>query len=124
MTLPLIRMSCIVLALSIIIMGVNGDLYLHNMRGSNNRLAENTAQRTNGNRLFDSQVLTHYHYHYHCFIVVSYALHIPSIKWQLRLWALFVLPNPKNTNPKRPATMHTNPFSLFAYQIEQRSRWL
>jgi hypothetical protein len=31
------------------------DLYLHNFRGSNNRLNEQNAERNNGNRLFDSQ---------------------------------------------------------------------
>jgi len=31
------------------------DVYLHNPRGSNNRLNEANAVRTNGNRLFDSQ---------------------------------------------------------------------
>lgn len=34
---------------------VDGDMYLHNPRGSNNRLNENTATRRNGNRVFDSQ---------------------------------------------------------------------
>ena len=37
-------------------LSVNGDVYMHNPRGSNNRLNENTANRNNGNRLFDSQV--------------------------------------------------------------------
>jgi hypothetical protein len=32
------------------------DIYLHNPRGSNNRLNENTDTRTTNNRLFDSQV--------------------------------------------------------------------
>eukprot|EP00052_Salpingoeca_macrocollata_P005045 m.45054 g.45054 ORF g.45054 m.45054 type:complete len:771 (-) comp14625_c0_seq1:345-2657(-) len=32
-----------------------GDLYLHMPRGSNNRLNERSANRNNGNRLFDSQ---------------------------------------------------------------------
>lgn len=31
------------------------DVYMHNPRGSNNRLNEKTATRANGNRLFDSQ---------------------------------------------------------------------
>lgn len=31
------------------------DCYLHNPRGSNNRLAEDSANRNNGDRLFDSQ---------------------------------------------------------------------
>ena len=32
------------------------DVYMHNPRGSNNRLNENSANRRNNNRLFDSQV--------------------------------------------------------------------
>ena len=32
------------------------DVYMHNPRGSNNRLNEASAARTNANRLFDSQV--------------------------------------------------------------------
>ena len=35
---------------------VHGDMYLHNPRGSNNRLNEDKTARTNANRLFDSQV--------------------------------------------------------------------
>ena len=34
---------------------VNGDIYMHNMRGSNNRCDERNNDRTNANRLFDSQ---------------------------------------------------------------------
>jgi len=34
---------------------VFADVYMHNPRGSNNRLQEANAERTNGNRLFDSQ---------------------------------------------------------------------
>jgi hypothetical protein len=34
---------------------VYGDVYMHNMRGSNNRLNENNQNRNNANRLFDSQ---------------------------------------------------------------------
>jgi hypothetical protein len=34
---------------------VFGDVYMHNPRGSNNRLNERSANRNNGNRLFDSQ---------------------------------------------------------------------
>eukprot|EP00056_Hartaetosiga_gracilis_P013768 m.231079 g.231079 ORF g.231079 m.231079 type:complete len:1329 (-) comp13895_c4_seq1:92-4078(-) len=34
---------------------VNGDMYLQNMRGSNNRLDEARRDRDNANRLFDSQ---------------------------------------------------------------------
>ena len=36
--------------------GIFCDVYLHNPRGSNNRLNENTATRANANRVFDSQV--------------------------------------------------------------------
>lgn len=56
-----------ILCIGLLLMShVMGDVYMHNMRGSNNRLAETTAQRTNGNRLFDSQVYTYiYHNHYH-----------------------------------------------------------
>jgi hypothetical protein len=36
------------------------DVYLHNPRGSNNRLNERSAARTNGNRLFDSQVCEYF----------------------------------------------------------------
>ena len=32
------------------------DIYLHNPRGSNNRLNERSATRKNNNRIFDSQV--------------------------------------------------------------------
>lgn len=34
---------------------VSADIYLHNPRGSNNRLDEQGRERNNGNRLFDSQ---------------------------------------------------------------------
>jgi hypothetical protein len=34
---------------------VSADVYMHNMRGSNNRLNENNQNRNNANRLFDSQ---------------------------------------------------------------------
>ena len=33
------------------------DVYMHNPRGSNNRLNEKSANRANANRLFDSQVI-------------------------------------------------------------------
>lgn len=36
---------------------VMADVYLHNMRGSNNRLNEKSANRKNANRMFDSQVI-------------------------------------------------------------------
>ena len=35
---------------------VCGDVYLHVPRGSNNRLNEQSAERANANRVFDSQV--------------------------------------------------------------------
>ncbi|XP_036355112.1 protein DD3-3-like [Octopus sinensis] len=44
---------CLLLFFIVII--VKADIYLHNPRGSNNRLNENTAGRRNANRLFDSQ---------------------------------------------------------------------
>jgi hypothetical protein len=34
---------------------VTADVYMHNPRGSNNRLNERSANRRNGNRMFDSQ---------------------------------------------------------------------
>jgi len=34
---------------------VDADVYMHNPRGSNNRLNEQSANRNNGNRMFDSQ---------------------------------------------------------------------
>ncbi|OWF51651.1 protein DD3-3-like [Mizuhopecten yessoensis] len=43
------------LLLLLLLVGVQGDIYLHIPRGSNNRLAETTATRTNANRVFDSQ---------------------------------------------------------------------
>lgn len=49
-----------VLFVSVISLGLaclcSADLYMHNPRGSNNRLNEQTAQRSDGNRMFDSQV--------------------------------------------------------------------
>merc|ERR1712190_394108 len=41
--------------LSAMIASLNADMYLHYFRGSNNRLNEASANRNNGNRLFDSQ---------------------------------------------------------------------
>ncbi|XP_072025682.1 protein DD3-3-like [Amphiura filiformis] len=35
--------------------GIHGDMYMHNPRGSNNRLDEAGRERNNGNRMFDSQ---------------------------------------------------------------------
>jgi len=44
-----------VLLLALALGVVRGDIYMHNPRGSNNRLDENTANRQTGNRVFDSQ---------------------------------------------------------------------
>lgn len=44
-----------VLLLLLVIVYVQGDIYLHIPRGSNNRLAETSATRANANRVFDSQ---------------------------------------------------------------------
>lgn len=38
-----------------LIISVTADIYLHNPRGSNNRLDESGRERNNGNRMFDSQ---------------------------------------------------------------------
>jgi len=46
-TTALVALACVAL--------VAGDTYLHNPRGSNNRLNEKSANRNNGNRMFDSQ---------------------------------------------------------------------
>ncbi len=45
-----------VLLLAAALSVINADVYLHNPRGSNNRLRESSANRANANRLFDSQV--------------------------------------------------------------------
>merc|ERR1719385_364255 len=39
----------------LVVLSVQADVYLHNPRGSNNRLNEKSANRNNANRLFDSQ---------------------------------------------------------------------
>jgi len=52
---PSLKMSSYVVIVSTIITALNGDCYLHNFRGSNNRLNEASANRNNANRLFDSQ---------------------------------------------------------------------
>jgi len=44
-----------ILLASSLFLGLNGDMYLHMPRGSNNRLNEASANRDNANRLFDSQ---------------------------------------------------------------------
>nr|XP_039264371.1 protein DD3-3-like [Styela clava] len=41
--------------IAICLASVRSDIYLHNPRGSNNRLDENSRDRNNANRLFDSQ---------------------------------------------------------------------
>ena len=35
---------------------VKADVYMHNPKGSNNRINEKSANRANNNRVFDSQV--------------------------------------------------------------------
>ncbi|KAK3607199.1 hypothetical protein CHS0354_008883 [Potamilus streckersoni] len=50
MKYPIVSVVC-----SVLFVAVNADIYLHSPRGSNNRHDENTRERTNGNRLFDSQ---------------------------------------------------------------------
>eukprot|EP00730_Choanoeca_flexa_P007634 TRINITY_DN12364_c0_g1_i1.p1 TRINITY_DN12364_c0_g1~~TRINITY_DN12364_c0_g1_i1.p1 ORF type:complete len:1352 (+),score=367.27 TRINITY_DN12364_c0_g1_i1:132-4187(+) len=88
-------------ALLVMAASVNADMYLHNMRGSNNRLDEARRDRNNANRLFDSQnnnrggsnVGSLYYYvgeslplewtnqhgcgndHAHCEIVIQYMCH-------------------------------------------------
>ena len=48
----LLKIACLVTLIGICV----GDVYMHNPRGSNNRLNERSANRNNANRLFDSQV--------------------------------------------------------------------
>ena len=47
-----LRILCLFAALSLALC----DVYLHNPRGSNNRLNERSANRNNANRMFNSQV--------------------------------------------------------------------
>ena len=47
-----LRILCLFAAFSLVL----SDCYLHNPRGSNNRLNERSANRRNANRMFDSQV--------------------------------------------------------------------
>lgn len=52
------RMASVMLALALALAWAGScaaDMYLHNPRGSNNRLNERSANRNNANRLFDSQ---------------------------------------------------------------------
>lgn len=44
------------LCLLAVVTAVLCDTYMHNPRGSNNRLNERSANRRNANRVFDSQV--------------------------------------------------------------------
>ena len=46
-----LRLACLSVALSL----CGADVYMHNPRGSNNRLNERSANRNNADRLFDSQ---------------------------------------------------------------------
>lgn len=48
-------MSRMVAAVAALVVAANADVYMHNPRGSNNRLNERSANRQNGNRMFDSQ---------------------------------------------------------------------
>ncbi|XP_013392122.1 protein DD3-3 [Lingula anatina] len=47
----MLKLACCLLAVAC----VSADIYMHNPRGSNNRLNERSANRANGNRAFDSQ---------------------------------------------------------------------
>ena len=49
-------MKCMLILLSFVVAVIKADVYLHNPRGSNNRLNENTANRNNANRVCDTQV--------------------------------------------------------------------
>jgi hypothetical protein len=56
---PVMALSRVVLCtvcMLAVLASVQADLYLHNMRGSNNRLNEQSANRQNADRLFDSEV--------------------------------------------------------------------
>ena len=44
------------LLLMLVVGGAWANVFLHNPRGSNNRLNEETTDRANANRMFDSQV--------------------------------------------------------------------
>lgn len=54
--MSVIKVSCAVLIVSLALSDVRANVYMHNPRGSNNRLNEVNANRNNANRLFDSQV--------------------------------------------------------------------
>ena len=51
----MMMMDKVLLVLCVVCVLVRADVYLHMPRGSNNRLNEKSATRTNNNRLFDSQ---------------------------------------------------------------------
>jgi hypothetical protein len=56
-----IRMSLLKLILILHVFDLSkADIYLHNFRGSNNRLNEKSATRANDDRVFDSQVSKSY----------------------------------------------------------------
>ena len=46
---------CFALCAALTTIVTRADIYLHNPRGSNNRLDEQTRERANDNRLFDSE---------------------------------------------------------------------
>ncbi|XP_022106441.1 protein DD3-3-like isoform X1 [Acanthaster planci] len=48
-------MRCVAVFLLVVFVCSKADVYMHNPRGSNNRLNERSANRQNGNRMFDSQ---------------------------------------------------------------------
>jgi len=49
------RTSLALVLLASCVVYINADIYMHNPRGSNNRLNEQSANRNNANRAFDSQ---------------------------------------------------------------------
>ena len=51
-----LRALCVLLTTFLCVQMCYSDCYMHNPRGSNNRLNERSANRDNANRLFDSQV--------------------------------------------------------------------
>jgi hypothetical protein len=52
----LARLASRLALVALFTVGVSADIYMHNPRGSNNRLNEKSANRQNADRLFDSQV--------------------------------------------------------------------
>ena len=66
-----------VLELLIMVAMATANIYLHNPRGSNNRLNEKTATRSNAQRLFDSQVFPYRHtYYIHLFAHIHVGLSV------------------------------------------------